>query len=52
MNKISAVYQIKNKVTGEMYVGSSVDVKRRWSQHKRQSVWKAHPTQEAKKYLI
>ena len=43
MNKISAVYQIRNKVTGERYVGSSVDVKRRWTQHMRPSVWKKQP---------
>lgn len=41
--KISAVYQIKNKVTGERYVGSSVDVKRRWWKHKCPSTWKAKP---------
>lgn len=40
MSKISAVYQIVNTVTGENYVGSSKDVKRRWIQHKCPSVWK------------
>ena len=39
MNKISAVYKIKNKVTGESYVGSSKDVYRRWKEHQRLSVW-------------
>ena len=39
MNKISAVYQIKNMVTGESYVGSSKDVYRRWKEHQRLSVW-------------
>lgn len=34
MNKISAVYKIVNKVTGDFYIGSSKDVKRRWIQHK------------------
>ncbi len=40
MEKISAVYQIKNKVTGERYVGSSVNVYNRWANHKKPSVWK------------
>ncbi len=46
MNKISAVYQIINTVTGEMYVGSSKNVFRRWHEHKRLSVWKAHPNSQ------
>lgn len=28
MEKISAVYKIVNEVTGDFYIGSSVDVKR------------------------
>lgn len=40
MEKISAVYQIINEVTGDRYVGSSKDVFHRWSQHKRPSLWK------------
>ena len=40
--KISGVYKIINKITGDCYIGSSIDLERR----KRQ-----HPTQEAKKYL-
>lgn len=43
MENISAVYQIINTVTGERYVGSSKDVKRRWGQHKRPSMWNQHP---------
>ena len=41
--KISGVYKITNTVTNECYVGSSVDIKRRWGDHKRQSRWKQHP---------
>lgn len=41
--KISAVYQIKNMVTGERYVGSSNNVYRRWESHKEPSRWKQHP---------
>lgn len=43
MNKISAVYKIVNTVTNDCYVGSSNDVKRRWTQHKLLSVWKKQP---------
>ena len=38
--KISAVYKIVNEVTGDFYVGSSKDVKRRWTEHKSPSEWK------------
>lgn len=34
-DKISGVYKITNNATGEFYVGSSVDVKKRWGEHKR-----------------
>ena len=40
MEKISAVYKIINTITGDFYVGSSKDIKRRWAEHKRLSVWK------------
>lgn len=43
MEKISAVYKIVNTVTGDFYVGSSKDVKWRWSQHKSPSAWKKYP---------
>lgn len=41
-NKISAVYQIINEVTGDRYVGSSKNVKRRWADHKCPSKWKRY----------
>ena len=41
--KISAVYKITNTITGDFYVGSSKDVKRRWASHKCQSVWNRYP---------
>ena len=41
--KISAVYKITNTVTGDFYIGSSKDVKRRWAEHKRQSAWNKQP---------
>ena len=40
---ISAVYKIVNTVTGDFYIGSSRNVKRRWAVHKCPSVWKQHP---------
>ena len=40
--KISAVYKITNTVTGDFYIGSSKDVKQRWSVHKCPSYWKKY----------
>lgn len=42
-NRISAVYQIINDVTGDRYVGSSKDVKQRWSTHRCPSTWNKCP---------
>ena len=41
--KICGIYKITNTITGDFYIGSSKDVKRRWAQHKQQSVWKNNP---------
>ena len=41
--KISAVYKITNTVTGDFYIGSSNDVKRRWAEHKSPSRWNKRP---------
>lgn len=38
--KVSGVYKITNTVTGDFYIGSSKDVKKRWSSHKWPSIWK------------
>ena len=43
MNKIIAVYKITNTITGDFYIGSSNDVKRRWREHKWPSTWNKHP---------
>ena len=43
MEKISGIYKIENTVTGDFYIGSSRDVKRRWANHKCPSSWKEHP---------
>lgn len=42
MNKVSGVYKITNTVTGDFYIGSSKNVKRRWTEHKCPSNWKKH----------
>ena len=41
--KISGVYKITNTVTGDFYIGSSKNVKLRWSVHKCPSTWKKCP---------
>ena len=41
--KISAVYKITNTITGDFYIGSSKNVKKRWADHKCQSTWKNNP---------
>lgn len=40
---ISGVYKITNTITGDFYIGSSKNVKRRWLEHKRPSFWKKYP---------
>ena len=41
--KISAVYKITNTVTGDFYIGSSKNIKHRWTSHKCQSTWNKCP---------
>lgn len=43
MNKVSGIYKITNKVTGECYIGSSVNVYKRWRHHTWESTWKERP---------
>ena len=43
MEKISGIYKITNTITGDFYIGSSKDVKRRWLEHKWPSSWKRQP---------
>ena len=38
--EISGIYKITNTITGDFYIGSSKDVKRRWREHKSPSRWK------------
>ena len=44
--KISAVYKITNAITGDFYIGSSKDVKHRWTTHKCPSVWNKQPNNQ------
>ena len=41
--KISGVYKITNNITGDFYIGSSQNIKHRWTDHKSPSMWKLHP---------
>ena len=43
MEKIIGIYKITNTITGDFYIGSSNDVKRRWADHKCPSKWNEHP---------
>jgi len=43
MDKIIGVYKITNTVTGDTYIGSSIDIHKRWRAHKSPSTWKLHP---------
>ena len=42
-NKISGVYKITNNITGDFYIGSSKNIKKRWICHKSPSKWKLRP---------
>ena len=39
MKKIYIVYKFTNTITGDFYIGSRKDIKRRCENHKYQSVW-------------
>ena len=40
---ISGVYKIINIVTNNFYIGSSKNIKNRWTEHKCPSTWERHP---------
>ena len=44
--KISGIYKITNTVTNDFYIGSSKDVKKRWTEHKCPSSWKRLPNSQ------
>ena len=41
--KIIGIYKITNTITGDFYIGSSKNVKQRWTCHKCKSKWKRYP---------
>lgn len=43
MENISGVYKIENTITGDFYIGSSKNVKKRLESHKEPSRWKRYP---------
>ena len=56
MKKICGIYRITNTITGDFYIGSSNNVKRRWTDHKCPSKWNYYPNnplyQDFQKYGI
>ena len=54
--KISGVYKIINTITGDFYIGSSKNIKRRWANHKCPSSWNKQPNNplylDMKKYGV
>ena len=49
--KISGVYEIINTITGDCYIGSSVDLKRRKKEHFKKNTWKKEPNKPLYKYM-
>ena len=56
MQKICGIYKITNTITGDFYIGSSKDVKKRWESHKWPSKWNKCPNNpmylDMKKYGV
>ena len=44
--KTSGVYQIINTITGDFYIGSSIDLKKREKEHFRESTWKQNQNKQ------
>ena len=44
--KISGVYEIVNKITGDCYIGSSIDLERRKREHYYESTWEKEPNKQ------
>ena len=44
--KICGIYKITNTITGDFYIGSSKNVKRRWAEHKCKSAWNKCPNNQ------
>lgn len=43
MEKICGIYKITNTITGDFYIGSSKNIKKRWTDHKKPSRWSQYP---------
>jgi predicted GIY-YIG superfamily endonuclease len=43
LHKISGVYEIKNTLNNKRYIGSSVNIQKRWYAHKRMLNLNTHP---------
>ena len=43
MAKICGIYKITNTITNDFYIGSSKNVKNRWADHKKPSIWNRCP---------
>ena len=41
--KICGIYEITNTITGDFYIGSSKNIKKRWRTHEKPSTWNEHP---------
>ena len=50
--KICGIYKITNTATGDFYIGSSKNVKKRWAEHKYLSIWKKYPNKQLYKDMI
>ena len=54
MQKICGICKITNTITGDFYIGSSKNIKRRWAEHKYPSRWNDNPNnpmyQDMQKY--
>lgn len=46
MENIVGIYKITNTITGDFYIGSSKNVKKRWAHHQWQSTWNEYPNSQ------
>ena len=50
-NKIAGIYKITNNITGEFYIGSSKNIKKRWHKHRSPSGQKQLPNSKLYKAM-
>lgn len=41
-NPICGIYKITNNINGKCYIGQSIDIQRRWYEHKNPYMWETH----------